>query len=357
MKKKVCLKDIAQKVGVSTALVSYVLNNQKQDRISKVVAQKIRDVAIELNYRPNQIAKSLKTSRTHTIGLVVADISNPFFSALARIIEDEAAKNNYTVLFGSSDENALKCSNLINVLLNYQVDGLIIAPAAGTEDLIHDLLENEKPFVLIDRYFPDIKASYVAIDNFKAAHSMVAHLVEKGGYQRIGMVTYKTTLFNLQERNRGYMAALKEYNLPLKKSWIREVNVGEADTEVSNAIDALLSLPEPVEAILFASNLLSTNGLKYLNTLKIKVPDDLAVISFDESEAAELFYAPLTHIKQPLQEMGTLATTMLLESIEKNNKITGINFEAELVERKSTPQTPKGVSLVKNNTKKTVAKS
>src|SRR6187397_2892525 len=108
MLKKISLKDIANQVGVSTALVSYVLNNQKEGRINKEVAQKIRDTAKRLNYRTNQVAKSLKTNKTYTIGLIVADISNPFFSSLARIIEDEADQNNYTVIFGSSDESPAK---------------------------------------------------------------------------------------------------------------------------------------------------------------------------------------------------------------------------------------------------------
>src|SRR5690349_17547308 len=129
MRKKTSLKDIAQTVGVSTALVSYVLNNQKEGRISKAVAQKIRDTAKLLNYTTNQIARSLKTNKTFTIGLIVSDISNPFSSGLARIIEDEAEKHHYTVIFASSDEQAERSSRLVNVLLNRQVDGFILAPA------------------------------------------------------------------------------------------------------------------------------------------------------------------------------------------------------------------------------------
>ena len=129
MSKRVSLKDIAKEVGVSTALVSYVLNNLKEGRIRKEIAERIREVAKRLNYRPNQVARSLKTRRTHTIGLIVADISNPFSSSLARIVEDEAAKVNYTVIFGSSDETAAKSEKLIDTLLNRQVDGLITAGA------------------------------------------------------------------------------------------------------------------------------------------------------------------------------------------------------------------------------------
>ncbi|HEV7622436.1 MAG TPA: LacI family DNA-binding transcriptional regulator, partial [Flavisolibacter sp.] len=148
MRTKVSLKDIAQKVGVSTALVSYVLNNQKVDRINKQLAQKIKETAIELNYRTNHIARSLKTNKTFTIGLIVSNISNPFSSALARIIEDEAGQQNYTVLFSSSDENEHKSLKLINVFLDHQVDGLIIAPTENAASQLSLLIENEIPFVL-----------------------------------------------------------------------------------------------------------------------------------------------------------------------------------------------------------------
>ncbi len=335
MKKKTSLKDIAEKVGVSTALVSYVLNNKKEGRISKQIAEKIKDAAKELNYKTNQIARSLKTNKTYTIGLVVADIANAFSSNLARIIEDEAAKNNYTVLFGSSDENAQKSDKLINVLLDRQVDGLIIAPVEDTAAQIIQLQENEVPFVLIDRYFPDIKTNYVAMDNYKAAYTAVSHLI-KSGNQRIGLVTFKTSLFNIEERKRGYLSALKDNKLSFKKSWIKEVSITDPQEEVKETINQLLSMPQPVDAILFSSNLLSTYALKHLNTLPVKVPADLNIVTIDQSDASEIFYAPLTYIRQPMQEMGQLATKILLESISKNNRITQVNLEAELVIGKST---------------------
>src|SRR6187399_864292 len=169
MNKRISLKDIADKVGVSTALVSYVLNNKKEGRIKKSVAERIRVVATELNYRTNQIAKSLKTNKTFTIGLIVADISNPFSSGLARKIEDEADRNNYTVIFGSSDENAVRSNKLIDTFLNRQVDGLIITPAENTASQIIALQRQNVPFVLVDRYFPGVDADHVALDNYEAS--------------------------------------------------------------------------------------------------------------------------------------------------------------------------------------------
>lgn len=339
MRKKVSLKDIAQKVGVSIALVSYVLNNQKLNRISKEVAVKIKEAAKELNYSTNHIAKSLKTNRTYTIGLVVADISNVFWASLARIIENAAEENNYTVLFVSSDENAERSNKVINVLMNHQVDGFIIAPPENSSCQITYLQENEIPFVLIDRYFPDIKTSYVAIDNYKATYEMVNHVVENG-CKRIGLITFESLLNNLAERKRGYTTAINHITDKNKEKWIKEISSVNMQAEVEKAVDDLLSLPEPVEAIMFANNQISTFALKYIVNLPLKVPEDLALISFDEYDAADLFYAPLTYIKQPLQEMGRLATEILLEHIAKKTEITQVNLEPEFIIRKSSEKKP-----------------
>lgn len=303
-------------------------------RISKEVAAKIKATAIELNYRPNQIAKSLKISKTNTIGLIVSNISNPFSSNLARLIEDEAEKNNYTVLFGSSDENPEKSWKLINIFLNRQVDGFIIAPAEHSEEHIEYLLKNDIPFVMIDRYYTDLKTSYVTLDNQKGSYLAVKHMAE-AGLKKIGMIGFESSLIHLQDRKTGFQSALREFGLPHKKSWIREVNLHVQEAEVEKAIEQLLFSSDPVEAILFASNTIANIGVSYINEKGIRVPDQVSLISFDEIPGSNLFYAPLTFIRQPLKEMGKLATSILLESIDKNNKVTQIKMEPELVVRKS----------------------
>jgi LacI family transcriptional regulator len=235
MKKRISLKDIAQLVGVSTALVSYVLNNQKENRIGKEVAQKIRDTAKKLNYRPNQIAKSLKTNKTFTIGLIVADIANAFFSTLARIIEDEAEKNKYTVIFGSSDEKADRSQKLIDVLLDRQVDGLIVAPAEGSEDQLKLLQQRGFPLVLIDRYFPALDVNYVGVNNYEAAYQCAVHLLQTGR-KRIGMIGFKTSLLHLQDRKKGFLKALKDNGIAVSKSQLCEVALDATKEEVESSI-------------------------------------------------------------------------------------------------------------------------
>ena len=331
---KVSLKDIAKKAGVSTALVSYVLNNQKTDRINKETARKIKEIALKLNYRGNFIAKSLKTKKTFIFGLIVADISNPFFSSLARIIEDEAEKNGYTVIIGSSDENVERSKKLIDVLLDHQVDGLIIAPTEGSESQIIQLQKTKIPFILVDRIFPRLKTSYVIIDNYQAAYRATNHIINTG-CSRIGIITFKTTLGNLTERKKGFIDALRSNKIGLNKKWIKEISIHDPEHQVKKAIEELLSLPNPVNAILFTNNILSTLGLVYINSLTIRVPADIAIVSFDQSVASELFYAPVTHIKQPLQDLGQRATNALLEKIN-NDKTVAITLKSELVIGKST---------------------
>jgi len=339
MKKKVSLKDIAQKVGVSIALVSYVLNNKKEGRISKEIAERIKATARKLDYRPNQIAKSLKSSRTNTIGLIVADIANPFSSSLARIIEDEAEKNGYTVIFGSSDEKAEKSQRLIDVLQDRQVDGIIIAPAEGTEHQIKALQKRGMPLVLIDRYFPDLKVNYVTIDNFGAAYNGVNSLVQ-AGCKRIALIAFKTGLLHLLDRKRGYQQALKKGGLPISKTLIKEVAIDETtQEEVEEAIQQLLQLPDGIDAIFFASNKVATYGLKYLNQRQVKVPKSLKILNFDQSDAVDLFYMPLNHVRQPLEQIGIEAVRILIDYINGNKKINQLQLDAELVLNQSFANT------------------
>jgi len=188
---------------------------------------------------------------------------------------------------------------------------------------------------LIDRYFPGIESNQVVIDNYKAAYTAVQHMID-GGNKRVGMVTFNTTLYNLDERKRGYLDALKDNNINFEKDWCREISFDDNKINVERAVDDLLSLSRPVDALLFASNILATYGLKHIHSLGIQVPRDLAIVSFDQMDAADLFYAPLTYVKQPIQEMAEIATKILLEHIETEKEIERVNLEAILVIRDST---------------------
>ena len=336
VQKKISLKDVAQHVGVSTALVSYVLNNkEKKGRVGAEVASRIRKAADELNYKPNLIAKSLKSGKTNTIGLIVADISNPFFSNIARIIEDEAKKHGYIVIFGSSDESAEKSEDLIDVFLNRQVDAFIIAPAANTEEQVKRLKEMNMPFVLIDRYFPDIKTDTIQINNFQAAFEAVEHLI-KAGRKKIAMVSYDLSLPHLEERKNGYNEALKVFNIPVKNNLFIKASYHKLSNDVADGLHKLLSPTPKVDAIFFATNSLAVEGLKKINALKIKVPDQVAVISFDESDAFDFFYSPVTYVRQSVADIGKEAVELAVGRINDSEKpFINIVVEAKLVIRES----------------------
>jgi LacI family transcriptional regulator len=334
-KKRTSLKDIAEKAGVSTALVSYVMNG-KENRVSAGIAIKIKQIAEELNYQPNHLAKSLRSGKTFTIGLIIADISNPFFANIARVVEDEAKKAGYTVIIGSSDENATKSWDLLNVLVNRQVDGFIIVAEEGSERNVLFLKEKKIPFVLLDRHFPDIQTDFVVTNNFKASYDATMHLLQNG-YTRIGMIAYDSDMFHTLERIRGYHLALHEKRITLPKDCLKRVPFKDMDARVKAEIDNLFKGVNPIDALIFATYGLAVNGLKYLNEKKIRVPEDLAIVSYGQAEGFDLYYCPISYIKQPLEQLGKTAVEMLIARI--NNPEEGMRqlfMEARLVNRDSS---------------------
>ncbi len=335
MAKKIGLKDIAQHVGVSVALVSYVLNGkEKEARISAAMAEKIRSKAAELNYQPNMIAKSLKSGKTHTIGLIVADISQPFFSGIARIVEDEARKHNYVVIFGSSDEDAGKQQDLINVMVNRLVDAFIIAPAAGSEKQIISISERNIPVILIDRYFPGMDIDSVHIDNFLVAEKGVQKLVSNGR-KKIAMLTYDSKLMHMQQRKEGYKSVLKNNSIHFKSAWLLEVPYHYMQTDVWDKMERLLN-PLQVNAVFFGTNSLAVTGLKKIVQLGIKVPEELAIISFDESEAFDFFYSPISYVSQSIEDFGKEAVKLAIAKLKgKTKKSSEIIVKAKLIVRES----------------------
>jgi len=335
MSKRVSLKDIANKVGVSTALVSYVLNGlEKEKRVGPEVVKRIREVARDLNYKPNQIARSLRKGSTNTIGLIVADIANPFFGQLARIVEDEAGKHNYTVIIGSSDENCVKSASLIETFLDRQVDGFIIVPSEGCNHEIESLVNKEIPVVLVDRFLPELSTSYIVLDNFGATYEAVNHLVAKG-YKNIAMIAYKSSLVHMQERMRGYSEAMKDSHLE-QAIQIKELSYNLVKEEIEEGVSKLFDENNQPDAMIFSTNALSISGLYALKNHKIRVPEDMAIIGFDGNEAFDFFYSPLTYIEQPIEEMGKESVRVLLDQIKGSKENVQIELKHRLILREST---------------------
>ncbi len=334
MQKRASLKDIANKVGVSIALVSYVMNGQeKEKRVGAEVVKKIRKAAEELNYQPNQIARSLRMKSTKTIGLIVADIANPFFANLARIIENEAAKYGYTVVFGSSDEDKLKSDALITTLLNRQVDGFIIAPAEGTANQISKLVKDKIPVVLLDRYFPELSVSHIILDNFKATYEATEHLIVRG-FKNITLVAYKSGLIHMKERIRGYTESMRDHKME-KHIRIIEVRFNHSREDLGNLFDSTSVIKQGENAVLFATNALSVSGLYIIQKRCLKIPDDYSFIGFDGGESFDLFNPPLNYVQQPLEEMGQESFRILFDLISGSTKVSQVYMSPSLIIRSS----------------------
>lgn len=337
-KKNVSLKDIALKSGVSTALVSYVLNGKAQEsRVGKETAERILRIAGELNYQPNLIAKSLRSGRSFTIGLVIADIANPFFANIARIVDDVARKYNYTIIIGSCDENAEKSANVLRVMINRKVDGFIIVSSEGAEEQLRYLQQEHIPFVLLDRHFPEIKTDYVVTDNHRAAYDAGIHLIA-GGYRKIGMMAYDTALFHMQERIKGYQEALSDSGIEPKKGWLRKINQFNVGEEIAIALDEMLTTADPIDAMIFATNDLAVNSIKYLNRKGLKIPQVFAAVSFGQAEWFDLYQCPISYVKQSVDLLATKAVETLIRKFDHGDDegVTQIRINATLVKRDSS---------------------
>lgn len=336
--KKTSLNDIAQKLGVSKTLVSLVLNGKaREHRISEEVQKKVLKLAKELNYRPNQIAQGLRTGKTNTLGLIIADIANPFFGKLGREIEKEASLHGYRVMFCSSDEKAENSKKQIEVLQQGQVDGFIISPPEESEEQIRSLLKSKTPHVLVDRYFPDIDSNYVVVDNTRGAYEGTMHLINKG-YKKIACVTTNARMINMMQRLEGYKQAHADANIPLLEERIKVLPFTHEKDDVLLAIkQLLLATKNGVEAILFTTSKIGVMGLESIYSLGLTIPDDIAVVSFDDPDAYKISNPPVSAIAQPLKELGRESVRILLEQINGENKpVQKMILKTRFIARKSS---------------------
>jgi LacI family transcriptional regulator len=313
--KKTSLTDIAGKLDVSVTLVSMVLNGKgKENRISDEMVEKVKKTAKDLNYRPNQLARGLRTGRSKTLGLVVADISNPFFARIGRKIEDEAGKYGYNVIFCSSDEDANRSQILIDVLKERQVDGLIIAPTAESKEQIEELWESDIPFVLIDRYFPDIKTNYVIINNYEASFELVSALLEQG-YRRIGTLFYNLDMPHMQHRLDGYKAAFRERGIDYDEQWIGKVGFTNLQEDITYEFQRLLSSDINCDAFFFPTGELAVRSFKSSLDQDKKPSEETGVGCFDDPDLFYFSSFPTLSVTQPLDEMGAKAVDLILDKI------------------------------------------
>jgi len=339
--KAVSIKDIAEQVGVSTTTVSFVLNGKaKEKRISEELKNKILDLAAKLNYRPNQVARGLRTGQTHTLGLIIEDISNPFFANLAKAVEEEADKFGYTVMFCCTENNEQKASDLLHMLKHRQMDGFIITPTAGMENEVKRLGEEGRPVVLIDRYFPELETSFVTVDNFKGAFDATSKLISCG-YKRIGLVTTESRLVQMQKRYEGYKAAFLHYDLKPDERLVFKLGFDHNHDQAVKQIMEFI-VREKVDAVFFTTNYLGVYGLESLRLSGKKIPDQIGVICFDDNDLFRLGTPAISVIAQPIVEIGQQAVASLLAQLKEKDKVPRkIMLEPKLLTRESLKKTVK----------------
>lgn len=335
----VTIKDIAKALGLSTSTVSRALRDSYE--ISEDTKKLVKEYAASINYRPNPIALSLKEKRSRSIGVVVCEIANSFFSQIINGIESIAYDQGYNVTIAQSHESFEREVLDVSHMASRSIDGLLISVSAETKNFEHlqKLHAQGLPIVFFDRIVPDIETHKVTTDNAAGAHAATRHLLENG-YRRIAHLGAAEYMTITQERLRGYKNALAEKQIPFDTSLVKHcTHGGMLEKEVQAALDALLALPEKPDAILAAADKLTTNCLRYLQKNGIKVPDDIALAGFSNSDLTELLHPPLTVVKQPAFEIGRSATEMLLQLIEARRPVTEFAhtvLPAELVIRESS---------------------
>ena len=339
---KVTIKDVAKEAGVSISLVSFVMNNVRNEQdgekkkysVNEETASKILEVAGRLGYRPNKAASSLRSGRQYTIGVITSDIANHFFSDIARYIENVAYKNGYTVLFASTDESASKTESLVDTFLDNSVDGMIIAPCKGSAASVKKVVDANIPTVLIDRDIPEVNCGKVLLDNFKAGKMAAEHLIS-AGCRKIEMVNYTLGISSMTERELGYRKAMDDNALG-EYVRVKYTSYGNAEKDVADFISDAVA--RGADAVIFPTNTISVLGLKAIHDFGIRVPEQLAVLCFDNNDSYDLYSPRMTRITQSTEDMAFGAFNMLKDIIENSQpeNYSTLILEPEMICREST---------------------
>lgn len=317
---RVTIKDIAAAANVSVSLVSFVMNNQASGRetyrVNKDTAQRILEVARRLNYSPNSAARSLRSGKSYSIGVIVSDISNKFFADIARCIEDRAYKYNYTVFFGSTDENPEKLCHLIDVFVRKGMDGLIIVPCDGAYDAIRTAESHGLPVVLLDRDVPEQDMNCVMLNNRKAGMQVTTALLNHG-CDRIEMVSHTMRLSNIRDREDGFVEAMRLAGIEIDDASIHRIpheNIDRMPAIVGGAMQ------RGVKGLLFATNRLAQAGLREICRNGWRIPEDFMIAAFDTNDAFELDMIDIIYIQQPAAQFGSEVVDLMMKMIETKER-------------------------------------
>jgi DNA-binding LacI/PurR family transcriptional regulator len=306
----VSIKEVAAAAGVSTATVSRVLADKPHVR--EEVRDRVMAVVQELKYSPNRVARNLRSRKSNVIGLIISDIENPFFQQISRAVEDASHEQGYSVMLCNNDENQEKETLYLRLLRDENVAGVILSPTRQTADNFAETAKLNIPMVVIDRRVNNFEVDNIMIDNVQSAYNIVSHLIEHGN-RRIGAI-FGVGSTTGRERKEGYLRALNDHAIAASSELTEFANPREEDG--FSVTQKLLKLSAPPEAILTSNSLLAAGALRALRESGVRVPDEIAFASFDETTWARLVMPALTVIEQPTYEIGRTATEMLIKRIE-----------------------------------------
>ncbi|GEN81898.1 HTH-type transcriptional regulator DegA [Sporosarcina luteola] len=326
---KPTIYDVAKEAGVSIATVSKIINNK--GGISEKTKKNVLRIMEELRYQPSVMATALTGKNTKSIGLILPDLANPFFSELARKIEDRGHDLGYSIMICSTDYKKEKEKKYIQLLKSKSVDALILASGFENEEVINNLLKERLPIAIVAKNFPSISINTVAIDDFQGGYIATTHLI-KLGHTRIAMIA--RDVYSNRERLRGYYQALRDYELDYKFDFCfaPESNVETGQKIAMEIFDS----PMPPTAFVASNDLLAIGVIQAARQRGLNVPRDLSVIGFDNTIIAEVFDPPLTTVSQPIGDMGKEIMDLTVGEITGEKSKRKVILVPELIIRKST---------------------
>jgi DNA-binding LacI/PurR family transcriptional regulator len=330
--KRATIRDVASAAGVSLSTVSRVIhghpavNHDLQKRVLEVIAQ--------MDYQPDRSAQRLRSKMSSVIGLIISDIENPFFTSVVRGVEDVAYRHQMTVVLCNTDEDPKKQERYVDVMVKERVAGLIIAPADGdTVSPLYRLQESGIPIVLLDRNIGANKIDAVMVDNLNGAYTATKHLISLNR-KRIALLNGDTQIKTFEDRYKGYCKALEEANIKLNKQYVVEVL-----PKIERSYDAalqLLQLKSRPDAIFAGNNLITVGVLKAIRQLKLNVPEDIALVGFDDMPWSSELCPPITSIAQPTYELGKEAASLLIRRLQEPSRFQQtIMLHTRLIVRES----------------------
>jgi DNA-binding LacI/PurR family transcriptional regulator len=306
------INDVAQRAGVSTYTVSAVLN--RSARVSETLTSRVLEAVRELDYTINGVARSLQTRKTQTVGMLIPDIANPFYAKVVRGVEDVCKAHNYSLFLGNTYNQVAEQSRYLTVFRSRQVDALLLFVSAGEESGLRPLIQNKTPIVFVGRRPSEVEADCVTSDNRLGTRLAVDHLISRG-HRRIAVITGHRSLSVSSERVEGWRQSLRKAKIPADSRLVCEGDWG-ADSAYRHAI-LLIEGSNPPTAFFAANFMMMTGVLRALKEKGIRCPDQIEVMSSDDSEWLDVFDPPISVVLQPSYEMGTVAAELIFRRLEE----------------------------------------